>query len=325
MSVLEVAGLSKSFPSHLSLRRFPVLHDVSFAVEAGEVFGLLGANGAGKTTTIKSVVGLLRPERGSVSLFGMSIRDPRARARLGYLPENPYFYDYLSGREFLDFYARLFGLPAAERERRVLALLHRVGLEGRAELPLRKFSKGMVQRLGLAQALLNDPDLVILDEPMSGLDPIGRREVRDIILDLRRAGKTVVFSSHILADAELVCDRVAILRDGRVAACGRLEALVSGRPRFWEITVSGVEVSAIGVPHERVWQHGDQVLVRLDDPQHVESLLEEVRRHGGRVLALVPQRETLEDVFLNEVRPPRPLEEARLKGPEGETVGRGRR
>jgi ABC-2 type transport system ATP-binding protein len=301
MYALEIEGLCKSFPSHLSLKRTQVLFDVTLAVEPGEVFGLLGANGAGKTTTIKTVVGLLRPDRGSVRLFGLPIQDVRSRERLGYLPENPYFYDYLTGEEVLDFYARLYGIPAGERRGRMQALLRRVGLDGRADLPLRKFSKGMVQRLGLAQALLNDPQLVVLDEPMSGLDPIGRREVRDIILDLRRNGKTVVFSSHILQDAELVCDRVAILRQGHLKACGRLETLVSGRPRFWEATLSGLAPGDLGVPHERVWQRGAETLVRLREAGHVDALFDEVRRKGGRVLALVPQRETLEDVFLNEM------------------------
>jgi ABC-2 type transport system ATP-binding protein len=301
MYALEIEGLCKSFPTHLSLKRTQVLFDVSLAVEPGEVFGLLGANGAGKTTTIKTVVGLLRPDRGSVRLFGLPIQDVRSRERLGYLPENPYFYDYLTGEEFLDFYARLYGIPAGQRRERVQSLLRRVGLDGRADRPLRKFSKGMVQRLGLAQALLNDPQLVVLDEPMSGLDPIGRREVRDIILDLRRNGKTVVFSSHILQDAELVCDRVAILAQGRLKACGRLEALVSGRPRFWEATVSGLAAGDLTVPHERVWQRGAEVLLRLRESAHVDALFEEVRRRGGRVVALAPQRETLEDVFLNEV------------------------
>ena len=324
MSILEVAGVSKSFPTHLSLRRVPILHEVSFAVEAGEVFGLLGANGAGKTTIIKTVVGLLRPDRGRVRLFDLPIEDVRARARLGYLPENPYFYDYLTGREFLDFYARLFDLGPAERGRRIGALLRRVGLEERSDIPLRKCSKGMVQRFGLAQALLNDPDLIILDEPMSGLDPIGRREVRDIILELRRSGRTVLFSSHILADAELVCDRVAILRDGRVAASGRLEDLVSGRPRFWEVTLAGVGAAELPVIHERVWQRGDETLVRVHDSRQVDLLVEEVRRRGGRVVALVPQRETLEDVFLQEVRRETPRPDGPASAPAGGAVARSR-
>jgi len=325
MYVLEISGLSKSFSTHLSLGRAQVLHEVTFAVEAGEIFGLLGANGAGKTTTIKTAVGLLRPNSGSVRLFGLPPGDARARARLGYLPENPYFYDYLTAREFMDFYARLFNLPAEVRAVRTQTLLERVGLAGRSDLPLRKFSKGMVQRLGLAQALINDPDLVILDEPMSGLDPIGRREVRDLILDLRRNGKTVLFSSHILSDAELLVDRVAILRDGSVTASGRLQALVSDRPRFWELTLSGVPLAALTVPHERVWERGQEVLVRVFEAAHVDGLVDEVRRRGGRIVSLVPQRQTLEDVFLNEVRGGRPKEAERTPAPAGETVGKTRR
>jgi ABC-2 type transport system ATP-binding protein len=325
MYVLEISGLSKSFSTHLSLGRAQVLHEVTFAVEAGEIFGLLGANGAGKTTTLKTVVGLLRPERGSVRLFGLPPADARARARLGYLPENPHFYDYLTAREFMDFYARLFNLPAEVRAARTQMLLERVGLAGRSDLPLRKFSKGMVQRLGLAQALINDPDLVILDEPMSGLDPIGRREVRDLILDLRRNGKTVLFSSHILSDAELLVDRVAILREGRVTASGRLQALVSDRPRFWELTLSGVPLAALTVPLERVWERGQEFLVRVFEAAHVDALVDEVRRRGGRIVSLVPQRQTLEDVFLNEVRGGRPAEAEQPPATAGETAGRSRR
>jgi len=304
MAVLEISDLSKSFTSHLSLGRVPVLHGVNLAVEAGEVFGLLGANGAGKTTTLKTVVGLLRPDRGCVRLFGMPVSDVRARARLGFLPENPYFYDYLTGREFLDFYARLCSVEPRTRPERVAEMLRKVGLEACAERPLRKFSKGMVQRLGLAQALLNDPDLVILDEPMSGLDPVGRREFRDIILELKRNGRTVIFSSHILADAEMICDRVAILRAGKVTACGRLDSLLGEHVRFWEATLSRFDPAALSVPHELVWQRGEQVLVRLHEERHVDVMIEEVRRHGGALVSLVPHRRTLEDVFLGEVGHP---------------------
>lgn len=301
MAVLEISGITKSFTSHLSMGRTQVLRGVDLKVEAGEVLGLLGANGAGKTTTLKTAVGLLRPEQGSVRLFGMPITDVRARARMGFLPENPYFYDYLSGREFLDFYARLCGIARSGRAARVAEMLARVGLEDRADRPLRKFSKGMVQRVGLAQALINEPDLIILDEPMSGLDPIGRREFRDIILELRRNGKAVLFSSHILADAEALCDRVAILRGGKVAACGRLDSMLSDRVRFWEATLSRVDPASLNVPHEKIWQRGEQVVVRLQEAEQVDTLIEEVRRLGGTLRSLVPHRRTLEDLFLGEV------------------------
>ncbi len=301
MAVLEISGISKSFTTHLSLGRTRVLNGVDLTVEAGEVFGLLGANGAGKTTTLKTAVGLLRPEQGSVRMFGMPITDVRARARLGFLPEQPYFYDYLTGREFLDFYARLCGIAPSGRAARVAEMLARVGLEDHADRPLRKFSKGMVQRVGLAQALINEPDLIILDEPMSGLDPIGRREFRDIILELRRNGKAVLFSSHILADAEALCDRVAILRGGKVAACGRLDSMLSDRVRFWEATLSRVDPASLNVPHEKIWQRGEQVVVRLQEEEQVDTLIEEVRRLGGTLRSLVPHRRTLEDLFLGEV------------------------
>ena len=221
-AVIEISGLVKSFKGHLGLGRKVAVSGLDLSVGRGEIFGLLGPNGAGKTTTLKAMIGLLRPDAGSVRLFGRPPSDVSARARIGFLPENPYFYDYLTAPEFLDFYGRLHGFGRAERRRRVEATLERVGLDAGRSQALRKFSKGMVQRLGLAQAILHDPDLVILDEPMSGLDPIGRRDVRDLILELREAGKTVFFSSHILQDAELICDRVGIVVEGRLRHLGVL-------------------------------------------------------------------------------------------------------
>jgi ABC-2 type transport system ATP-binding protein len=262
------------------------------------VFGLLGQNGAGKTTTLKLVLGLLRPDRGEVRLFGRPPSDPAARARVGYLPENPYFYDYLTAEEFLDFYGRLQGLSRDARRARVRAALERVGLAERASTPLRKFSKGMVQRLGLAQAIQHDPELVILDEPMSGLDPIGRREVRDLILDLRRAGRTVCFSSHILQDAEMLCDRVAILDRGRLRSAGKLADLVSSAVRWFEVSLRGTPPPG---PFEPVSSSGDEHLLRVPDVSGLTALLAAAARTGAQVLSVWPRRETLEDLFLREV------------------------
>jgi ABC-2 type transport system ATP-binding protein len=245
------------------------------------------------------MLGLLRPDEGRIELFGSPPSDPAARARVGFLPENPYFYDYLSATEFLDFYGRLQGIPAAERRRKIAATLRRVGLEGREAIPLRKFSKGMIQRVGLAQAIQHEPELVILDEPMSGLDPIGRREVRDLILELKASGTTIFFSSHILQDAEMLCDRVAILRQGRVRAVGHLHEMVSDRVRWFEVSIRGSLPS--GVSAEALSRRGEDTLVRVVDVAALTRLLNAVQDGGGQVLSVWPRRDTLEDLFLREV------------------------
>jgi ABC-2 type transport system ATP-binding protein len=298
-AVIELDEVAKVFRGHLGIGLFTAVDGLSLSVRPGEIFGLLGPNGAGKTTTLKTLLGLLRPDRGSVRLFGRPPSDPAARARIGFLPENPYFYDHLTGEEFLDFYGRLQGIPVAERRRRVESTIERVGLAGRARGPLRKFSKGMVQRLGLAQAILHDPDLVILDEPMSGLDPVGRREVRDLILGLREAGKTVFFSSHILQDAEMICDRVAILVSGRLRHLGSVRDLVSSKPRWFEVAVDGevpARWSAEAVPNL-----GAHTLVRVPDVDALTRLVADVAAGGGQVVSVWPRRDTLEDLFLREV------------------------
>jgi ABC-2 type transport system ATP-binding protein len=216
-TALRVADLSKSFRSGFLRRRLRGIEGVSFTVRAGEVFALLGHNGAGKTTTINCILDLVHPDGGQVKIFGTDFRRCESRLRVGYLPERPYFFEHLSGRELLRFYADLLDVPAAARERRIDEVLDRVGMTADAGRRLRKFSKGMLQRIGLAQALLGDPDLLILDEPMSGLDPMGRREVRELLLELKSRGKTIILSSHIVPDVEMLADSVAVLREGRVA------------------------------------------------------------------------------------------------------------
>jgi len=297
--VIELNGVVKSFKGHLGIGRKVAVSRLNLKVLPGEIFGLLGPNGAGKTTTLKMVLGLLRPDRGSVRLFGEAPSKVSARARIGFLPENPYFYDYLTAREFLDFYGRLHGLDRSTRRRRVEETIEKVGLAGKERLALRKFSKGMVQRLGLAQAILHDPDLVILDEPMSGLDPVGRREVRDLILSLRESGKTVFFSSHILQDAESICQRVGIVVDGRLRHLGSLDEMVHSRPRWFEVSIRGP------VPGD--WREavvstaGDKSLLRLPDVDALGRLLAGVQAGGSQVVSVWPRRETLEDRFLQEV------------------------
>jgi ABC-2 type transport system ATP-binding protein len=299
--VLEVNGLQKTYWGHLRLRRYRVLKGLSLTVRRGEIFGLLGQNGAGKTTTIKAILGLIFPDRGDVRIFGKRNTVASVRSRIGFLPENPYFYEYLTGREFLDYCGRLFSYSSYERQIRIEALLKRVGMEDRADIQLRKFSKGMVQRIGLAQALINDPDFIILDEPMSGLDPIGRREFRDIILSLREKGKTVFFSSHILSDAEALCDRIAIVKDGVISSEGALESLISSTVNWWEVSYSGPAFESLASGGELVTVRGAESLVRVDSEEALSELLELVRAARGKLISVSPHRETLEDLYFREV------------------------
>jgi ABC-2 type transport system ATP-binding protein len=298
--VLDVQDLEKSYWGHLRLKRTRVLRGLSLRVSKGEIFGLLGQNGAGKTTTIKAALGLVFPDAGSIRIFGRPASVAAVRERLGYLPENPYFYEYLTAREFLDYCGRLFGYSSYERARRSEEMLERVGMKDRADVQLRKFSKGMLQRVGLAQALINDPDFVILDEPMSGLDPIGRREFRDIILSLKRRGKTVFFSSHILGDAEALCDRIGIVRDGVLGAEGKIGDLLSPTVGFWEVTYAGETAGAVR-QEEVLAVRGRETLVRVNSEEDLSRLLEEIRASGARLISVIPHRESLEDLYLKEV------------------------
>src|SRR5271155_3644778 len=233
---IEIERLTKDYPVGFwrkKMRRS--LDHLTLQVEEGESFGFLGPNGAGKTTTMKLLMGLIFPTSGSARVRGRSINDVRMHREIGYMPEQPYFYDYLTARELLAYFARFFGFNAAERKERVARFLERVGLAQAADVQLRKFSKGMLQRVGVAQAILHDPQVIFLDEPMSGLDPVGRREVRDIILELKREGRTVFFSTHILSDAEMLCDRVAVLVAGKLQGVGAPNEMVSMRARSMEI------------------------------------------------------------------------------------------
>jgi len=301
MPVLELHDIHKSYRSHLSIRKYWILRGLSLSIHEGEIFGYIGTNGAGKTTTIKLALGLIFPDAGTVRLFGEDASRPELRRRVGFLPENPYLYDYLTGEEFLDFHARLFGLDAPARRRRVRDLLDRVGLANRGDRQLRHYSKGMLQRIGLAQALINDPDLVVLDEPMSGLDPIGRREVRDIILDLKARGRTVFFSTHILSDTEMICDRVGLLVKGSLKAVGRIDELVSREVPYWEVTLRGVVDGALPCGSV-VSRRDDRLLVRVDSQGDLHRLLGILNGHGAQLVSVTPARQSLEDLFIREAR-----------------------
>lgn len=304
--VIAVDRLSKDYPvGFWRPRPYRALDGLTFEVAPGEVFGCLGPNGAGKSTTLKLLMGLVAPTSGTASLFGVPVAQVTARRRVGFLPENPVFYDYLTGEELLAYFGQLCGLRAADARRRGDALLDRVGLGAERRLALRRYSKGMVQRLGLAQALIHDPELVILDEPMSGLDPIGRRDVRRLILDLRDEGRTVLFSSHILSDAETLCSRVAILAAGRLQAIGAMTDLVEFSVRAWELVLDGGDETleprlvASGATVTRVGQ--GRLQAHAPGTLAPEPLLQLAAEAGARVLSLQPVRETLEEVFLKHV------------------------
>ncbi len=302
MEAIVVEGLTKVFrPGWPGLPSFSALAGLSLSVNQGEIYGFLGPNGSGKTTTLKILMGLMRATGGRAEVLGKPAGDVQVRRRIGFLPESPYFYDYLTAEEFLAFYGHLAALDRDELGRRVNHLLELVGLTDARTRQLRKFSKGMLQRIGLAQALIHDPELVVLDEPMSGLDPLGRKQVRDLILGLRDQGKTVFFSTHILPDVEMICDRVGIIVKGKLVAAGRVEELVSsGHTESVEIVWEGVNPQAIPEVTKiaaRVLQRGRRCLVVLPGPEQVEQALAALRSHGGALISVTPQKRTLEDLF----------------------------
>jgi len=282
------------------------LDRLSLEVHSGDVFGFLGPNGAGKTTTLKLLMQLVFPTSGRAEMLGRPIGDVTVKQRIGYLPENPYFYDYLTAEELLVYFASLFGYRGGDRRVRASRLLDEVGIGGERRLQLRKFSKGMLQRVGIAQALINDPELVILDEPMSGLDPLGRRDVRSLILQLRDRGCTVFFSSHVLSDAEALCSRVAILAKGRLVASGRLAEMVPFRVTGWEMVVAGATDAAIAALGDRVRRtvriDQDRYLLDLPLDPPPERLLAELTAAGAQLISLNPIRDTLEDFFVRQVQ-----------------------
>jgi len=302
-AALEVSGLRKSYKvGHIVQKRRLALDELSLSVERGEVFGYLGPNGSGKTTTLKVVMGIVRPDAGSVTVLGSPLGEPAWRYHAGYLPEQPYFYDYLTPFEYLDYSGRLFGLATATRRRRADELLERVGLDRSRDVALRRFSKGMSQRLGLAQALINDPEIVFLDEPMSGLDPIGRRLVRDVIMDLKRRGKTVFFSTHILPDAEALCDRVALLGGGRLLRAGRLDEILSLDVSHLEVLIGWHGAAPADAPAGARDRSvlGERWRLEVEEASLV-SVLEWAVARRGRVLSVQPIRQSLEDYFFKEL------------------------
>ncbi|CUU01562.1 MAG: ABC transporter ATP-binding protein [Fimbriimonadales bacterium] len=300
---IKINNLTKRYSGLWSQQPVDAVKNLNLEVHRGEIFGFLGPNGAGKTTTIKVLLGIIYPTSGEAYVLGRPAGDPQNHYKISYLPENPYFYDYMTGREILHFYARLFGIPEPERSKRVDALLDRVGLSRAANQPLRTYSKGMLQRIGLAQCLINDPELLILDEPTAGLDPIAHIDIRDLILELRAQGKTLFISSHQLSDVEIVCDRVAILNRGELVRMGKLEDLLSG---------GHVEMIAEKVPEtvlEPIRQlggrpslHDGRLIVEQPDDGSIDRVIDLVRAHGGHIISVKPYRRTLEDLFVETIQ-----------------------
>lgn len=302
-TVVRSERLTKDFSSGFwRPRPQRALDSLSLDIPAGVVFGLLGPNGAGKSTTLKLLLNLLRPTAGSAELFGRPAGDVDARRRLGFLPENPTFYDHLTAEELVSYFAGLFGLSGEDRRRRVSNVLDRVALGAERRRPLRQYSKGMLQRVGLAQALVNDPELVILDEPMSGLDPVGRRDVRETILELRDQGRTVVFSSHILSDAELLCSRVGILAKGRLVASGTLSELTGSERRGAEIVVTGLADAAVDRIRPSVGRvnriDDGRYSIEVDANVRPETVVAEIAVLGATLVSVTPLGASLEAVFM---------------------------
>jgi ABC-2 type transport system ATP-binding protein len=297
---IETESLTKDYPTgflHMKKRRS--LESLTMQVGEGEAFGFLGPNGAGKSTTLKLLMGIIFPTLGSAKILGRPISDVAMHQDIGYLPEQPYFYDYLTAAELLDYFARFFGFSATERKERVAKMLKKVGLETAGKIQLRKYSKGMLQRVGLAQAILHDPKVVILDEPMSGLDPIGRHEVRDIILELKREGKTVLFSTHILTDAETLCDKVGVIVGGKLQGVGRPDDIVGmksqGMEILFEADVNDARSSAV---RAKAAQSGTRFTLRVPEDS-VYSVLEELRAAGTKITSVSQVKPTLEEYFMH--------------------------
>jgi ABC-2 type transport system ATP-binding protein len=302
-NIIEIRNLRKVFRLGFFRKRIEAVRDVSLDVREGDIFGLLGPNGAGKTTTIKAMMSLIRPTSGEIRMLGKKVPERSIYRRVGFLPENPYFYDYLKPLEFLEYQGALFGLGRRERFVRAEELLTLVGLKGEEKLALRKFSKGMLQRIGLAQALIGDPKLLVLDEPMSGLDPIGRKEMRDLLLSLKEKGMTILFSSHILSDVEMICDRVAVIDKGVVRLTGDLASLLRAEVLRTTFEVENLDEETLRKLREMSYFHkaiGRANQFEIEGEEKKQAALELIMKSGGRIVSVIPHRETLEDIFIRD-------------------------
>ena len=303
MAIVEINNLTKDYEvGFWRKRKVRALDGLTLTVEPGQIFGFLGANGAGKTTTLKLLMRLIFPTSGSARILGHDLSDISMHARIGYLPENPYFYDYLTPREFLDYCGQLFELDPATRKRRTEELLTRVNLDQKSwNRQLRKLSKGMLQRVGLAQALINDPEIVFLDEPMSGLDPVGRREVRDLIGELRTRGKTVFMCSHILSDIEVLCDTVAILKKGKLAHAGSIDELRARESNLIEVVATCADHEKLRASlnsNAELVADASGVIIRIQDESEIDAVIAALRKADGKLVSVQPVRQSLEDLFV---------------------------
>ena len=302
--IIKTKDLTKEFQTSFTFKKVKALTDLSIEVTRGEVFGFLGPNGAGKTTTFKLLLGLLHPTRGKIFLWGENHYKIELKSKIGFLPESPYFYNYLKANEYLHLCGQLCGINSKERHHKIDTLLERVGLITNKNSLIKTFSKGMLQRLGLAQALIHDPELLILDEPMSGLDPLGRKEVRDIMLELKAQGKTIIFSTHILSDVETVCDQVGIIINGRLKDCGPIESLLNPKIKSFEICIKGLPIETINNLRERglpLILRGEEAFIRLEEVG-VNDVLPELLKKGGELISFIPRKETLEDIYVSQIK-----------------------
>ncbi|HUO85645.1 MAG TPA: ABC transporter ATP-binding protein [Thermoanaerobaculia bacterium] len=303
-AALEIRELSKTYRSLLGRTRVQALDGVSFEVMPGEVFGLLGPNGAGKTTTVKILLDLTRPSRGEAFILGRNVREPESRLKVGYLPEGHRFPGYLTARETLSIFGRMSGVDSSTLNRRIPVLLERLRIGKWIDIRAKKFSKGMTQRLGLAAALVHDPEVLLLDEPTDGVDPVGRREIRDLLKEEAARGKTIFLNSHLLSEIELTCDRVAVLREGRIAALGRIADLTQREARY-RMTASGIDEGLLASFRESgagIEQSNGHLLLAVKDLEHLNALVDQLRSRGGMLSELAPVRSTLEDVFVDLVK-----------------------
>jgi len=296
---IKINNVSKTFRTGFFRKQVRAVQSVSFEVKAGEIFGVVGPNGAGKTTAIKMITGLVRPDAGQISVFGLHPSQASARALVGYLPENPYFYEHLRVEELLRFYGQLFGIGEDTLRTRIPKLIHLVGLEHARDRRLSKFSKGMRQRAGIAQALINDPKIVVLDEPQTGLDPFGRKDVRDLIFDLKNQGKTVIFSSHILPDVEAVCDRVVLMVNGRVLDTGTLEELTGNRVKSYEVIATHVKSLPTSVATHQ--SQGGAIIMQVSSEDELQSCLTALVSSKAKIISVTSRKEDLEDVLVRDV------------------------
>jgi len=302
MKAIEIIGLKKTFTSNFSLKKYDVLKGINISVEKGEIYGFLGPNGAGKTTTIKCMLGLISFDSGESFIYDKNSRSLESRKKIGFLPEHPYFYDYLTAKELLCFSGMLFSIPVKKVKNKAKDLLELVGLEGKEDLKLKKFSKGMIQRLGFAQALINDPEIVILDEPFSGVDPIGRKELRDLIISLKKSGKTLFFSSHILQDMEMIVDTVGIILEGKIIKQGKLYDLISHSVQYYEVVFKNVDESLLRSNNIGFELKDNNYITKLKDFEKLNHIIEFVIMNHGKIVSVIPIKMSLEDIFLREIK-----------------------